>query len=240
MASGDALGQAMLDFHHGGLRGDCLYRDGPEVASAHIAENYFHPMDDLDDDVREALAALQGSVLDVGCGIGQYATWLEERGRDVVGIDASLGAVETARERGVGDVRVMDMFALEFPRDAFDAALVNGTQLGLAGSPAGVSAFLGDLARVTDEDGVAVVDGYDPTHLTPENCFGYRPDPREGVCQRVFHVEYERDGERIVGRTLHFCYLSRARLRETLIGTPWELGTCWERDAYYRVKLEKA
>lgn len=38
-------------------------------------------------------------VLDAGCGTGHYAEWFLEQGADVVGIDESTTALETARER---------------------------------------------------------------------------------------------------------------------------------------------
>jgi len=47
------------------------------------------------------------------------------------------------RDRGVVDVREGDMFALRdaFERDRFASALAIGTQIGLAGSMRGLSAF---------------------------------------------------------------------------------------------------
>lgn len=44
------------------------------------------------------LAATAGNVLDVGCGEGWLARALADAGRDVLGIDASLGLIERARE----------------------------------------------------------------------------------------------------------------------------------------------
>ncbi len=234
----DPLGRAMLDYQRGGLRGDCQYRDGVETQDGHIYEHYFRPKAEWSDDWRELLDTLEYPVVDIGCGSGQYAEFLQREGK-VVAIDVSPGAVETAGERGVEDARVMDMFELDFSCDRFRSALVNGTQIGLAQSLAGARDFLADLARITDENGVAVVDNYDPTGLDAEEFFGYRPDPRPGVAHRTFHFEYVRDGEREVGRDLHFVLFSPDRLHDVVVGTPWRVAEVRTGDGYYKVVLAK-
>ncbi len=239
MAETDPLGQAMLDYQRGGLRGECIHRDGATIWDADIHENYFKPPEDWHETTPALLDSLAGPVCDVGCGAGQHALWLQEHGREIVGIDRSPGAIEAATERGVNDARVMDMFELEFPRDRFRSALVVGTQIGLAGSLAGVAAFCRDLAYVTDERGVAVVHNYDPDRLDSKFA-GYRPDPRRGVARRTFHVEYERDGEREVGRTLDFILFGPNRLREAIIGTSWRVADVSCRESTYKAVLKKS
>lgn len=236
----DPLGRAMLDCQRGGRRGTLVYRDGEATEPHDIEGTYFAEPGDWSADWRRRLDALEGPVLDVGCGAGTDAAWLESRGRDVVAIDVSPHAVQTARERGLNDVREMDMFDLDFTRGRFRSGLAKGTQLGLAGSMTGVRAFLADLASVTDGAGAAIVDSYDPTGLDPRTFIGYRSDPRHGVARRVFHFEYRRpDGSREVGRTLSFVLFGPDRLRDVLIGTPWTLEAVWPREAYYRARLEK-
>jgi SAM-dependent methyltransferase len=244
----DALGTAMYDFQrHGELLGECVYRDGEDVQDGTVEGHYFTPREDWHEDTVELLETLEEPVVDVGCGAGQHSVWLQDHGVEVVAFDVSLGAVAAARDRGVEDARVLDVFEMtdEFPRDRFRSALVNGTQACLAGSLAGVSALLADLARVTDEDGIAVVDSYVPQDLEPD-FFGYRPDPRRGICHRTMHFEYERetgesDGEteRLVGRTLQFLLFDPDRLVEATIGTPWELERVIPRTAFYKAILRK-
>ncbi|KZN25006.1 methyltransferase type 11 [Haladaptatus sp. R4] len=234
----DPLGRAILDYERGGLRGDCLYRDGAETWDGHVYENYFRPREEWSDSWKNLLDSLPCPVVDIGCGSGQHAEFLQERG-EVVAIDVSPTAVEATRERGVEDARVMDMFELTFPPNRFRSVLLNGTQLGLTGSLAGARQLLSDIARITEEDGVAVVDNYDPTNCGPDDVFGYRPDPRRGIAHRTFHFEYERDGEREVGRSLHFVLFSPDRLRDVTVGTPWRVAEVRPGDGYYKAVLRK-
>jgi SAM-dependent methyltransferase len=244
----DALGTAMLDFHRGGLRGPAVHRDGRETWDAAIEANYFGDHEEWDDATRERYGALAGPLVDVGCGAGQHSLFFQER-VETVAFDVSPNAVRTARERGVEDARVLDMFDLAdaVPAGRFASALVNGTQLGLGGSLAGVSSLLAALARVTTDDGVALVDSYDPARIDAEAAAafgGYRPDPREGVCRRTFHVEYDRatddgDRDRLVGPSLSFVLFSPARLRDACVGTPWRVDGVERREPYYSAELVK-
>ena len=72
--------------------------------------------------------AINGSVLDVGCGTGENALYLASRGLDVVGVDAAPTAIERAgakaTERGVRvEFLVADALALEGLGRTFDVAI---------------------------------------------------------------------------------------------------------------------
>ncbi|SDR28703.1 class I SAM-dependent methyltransferase [Natronobacterium texcoconense] len=245
----DPLGRAMLAYQRD-EPGRLLYRDGSRTQDGRVREFYFQPSDEWSDETVGVLERLcdHEPILDVGCGAGQHALWWQDRGVDAVGIDASPGAVRSARERGLESAAVMDMFDLAVADERFGAVHCVGTQLGLGGSLAGITDLLEQFACATDDAAVAVVDNYDPRRLDRE-FFGYRPDPREGIAHRCFHLEFVRecDGtrERTVGRTLQFLLCSPERLREAATETPWQVvdvirgeTSDGEADAHYRAILE--
>lgn len=268
-ADADALGRAVFDYQREDAElGTLTYRNGTDASDGRVREFYFAPPAEWPAVVRSALERLgsdldgdgNARVLDVGCGAGQHALWLTDRGVDVVGLDASPYSVAAARLRGLERVVAGDMFRLPVETGRFRAVLCLGTQLGLAGSLAGVSDLLGEFARVTAPAGdgadpaLAVVDGYDPRALEADaDLLGYRPDLREGIAHRCFHLEYEpavagpsagngaEDGngdagrERIVGPSLHFLLYSPARLREAAIGTPWTVTDVFRSGGAYYV-----
>jgi cyclopropane fatty-acyl-phospholipid synthase-like methyltransferase len=69
-----------------------------------------------------------GSVLDVGCGTGEHALYLAERGHDVVGVDLAPRAIELARakatERGIAvGLHVWDALRVDELGRTFDTAI---------------------------------------------------------------------------------------------------------------------
>ena len=52
------------------------------------------------------------SLVDIGCGIGNFLLWAQERGVEAVGVDVDHDAIATARERGLDARHVDDLDAL--------------------------------------------------------------------------------------------------------------------------------
>lgn len=210
----DPFGRAIRDHYLGERDEPLIDRDGDETREHAIERWYFgeHEPDDWFDPL------LDGPLLDMGAGAGRDALFFQTR-FETVAIDASEPLVETMRDRGVNDARLADMFALRehFDRDRFRSAIAVGTQLGLAGSMAGVRQFLADLAHVTTPDATAILDNYAPELDRTADVFAYRGDHAPGLAYRVFHCEYQGD----VGRTLLFRLFSIDRLRAATVGTPW-------------------
>ncbi|AUX09067.1 SAM-dependent methyltransferase [Halalkaliarchaeum desulfuricum] len=228
----DPYGRAIRDHYLGTREEPLLDRDGPETREHAIERWYFGEHDP--DAWRDRW--LREPVLDLGAGVGRDALYYQRR-FDTVAIDVSEHLVETMRDRGVDDARVGDMFSLpaQFERDRFRSAQAIGTQVGLAGSMAGVRAFLGDLAVVTAADATAVIDNYDPDLAAEHDVFAYREDPAPGLAYRVFHCEYEGD----VGRTLLFRLFDVKRLRNAAVGTPWEVAAVEYGETQWRAALKK-
>lgn len=212
----DPFGRALRDHYHGDRDEPLIDRDGSETREHRIERWYFdeyQPTEWFD-------SLIDGPLLDMGAGVGRDTLYWQER-FEAVAIEVSDHLVETMEHRGVTDARHADMFALRdaFERDRFRTALSIGTQVGLAGSMAGVRQFLGDLAYVTTPDATAILDNYAPEKDRTRETFAYRDDPAPGLAYRVFHCEY--DGA--VGRTLLFRLFSIDRLQAATVGTPWEV-----------------
>jgi len=237
----DAFGRAIRDHARGERDEPLLHRDGGETVEHPIEAFYFSGFDPDEDAAHEWLASrLRGPLVDLGAGAGRHALYFQER-FETVALESSPALVETMRDRGVDDARAGDMFALRerFPRDRFGSALANGTQLGLAGSMRGLTAFLGDLTHVTAPDATAVLDCYDPTHPATADLVGYRDDPTPGLAHRVTFFEYDGETDPI----LRFRLFSPDRLREAAVGTDWAVAEVVRGDAgtehHYRAALRK-
>ncbi len=157
---------------------------------------------------------LRGPVIDVGCGAGRDALRLQEE-YDTLAVDVSTHAVQAARDRGVRNAAVMDMFDLAVPSGTFGSVTAFGTQIGIAGSLPGITGVLAEFGRVAGPRGRAAVDAFDPAGSA--DLFGFRPDVRAGLARRAFHLEY---GD-LTGRTLEFLLLSPDRFREVATAAGW-------------------
>ena len=94
-------------------------------------------------------------MLEVGCGPGDFAARLRERGLEVVAVDQSEQMVELARGRGV-DARVGDVQSLPFADAGFDVAVANFVLYHVPD----LDLALAELARVAPRL-VAATNGYD-------------------------------------------------------------------------------
>lgn len=235
----DPFGRAVRDHYHDERDEPLIQRDGETELEHPIEQFYFSDYTGEGDGPEWLDSHIAGPLLDLGAGSGRHALHFQER-FETVAIEVSENLVALMDERGVEDAREADMFALRdhFERDRFQAALAHGTQAGLSQSMDGLRQFLGGLAYVTEPDGTAVLDFYDPEGDGASELLGFRPDPTPGLAFRVMTFEYEGD----VGETLLFRLFSPERLRAATIGTSWEVEDiryASDNDYHYRVALTK-
>ncbi len=92
-------------------------------------------------------------VLDVGCGTGPFARFMEPHGVRVLGVDLADSALRKARERGVTGLAVAQGERLPFAEGAFSRAVCLGNLEHFLDPAAGAR----ELRRVLAEGGRAVV-----------------------------------------------------------------------------------
>ncbi len=228
----DPFGRAIRDHYLDKRESPLIDRDGGESREHSIEQWYFGKHQE--GAWRDTWMA--GPLVDLGAGVGRDALYYQKQ-FETVAIEVSERLVETMRDRGVNDARLVNMFALSetFDRDRFSSAHAIGTQIGLAGSMSGVREFLVELGYVMTPDATAVLDNYDPAKAIEEEVFAYRDDAAPGLGYRVYHEEYESE----IGRTLLFRVFSVDRLREATVGTPWTVIEVSRNALQWRAVLEK-
>jgi SAM-dependent methyltransferase len=225
----DAFGQMLLD----GAGTEIIERDDGFLDTAKLV--YFAPVTKWPAVERRALRWVRGRVLDAGLGAGRVALELQRRGRSVVGIDISPGAVEVARERGVRDVRLLAFEEVDDSLGTFDTVVMLGNNFGLFGSPSKARRLLRRLRPLADRIVAASIDPHateDPAHLAYQE-----RNRRRGrlAGQLRLRVRY-RD---LIGPWFDYLFVSQDEMASILEGTQWRITRLLQSgSAYYVAILE--
>lgn len=105
----DAYGLELDDYAQGKGNIEIVERDDGFVDASPLPVIYFSPHVEWSWHQQEALKLARGRVLDIGCGAGRHALYLQGQGHEVVGIDLSPLAIEVCKRRGLRDARVLSI-----------------------------------------------------------------------------------------------------------------------------------
>ena len=183
------------------------------------AETYFA---EPTDQQRLVVEHAVGRVLDVGCGAGRHALYLQERDREVVGIDVSPLAIEVCRRRGLRDARPMSVDEVDASLGRFDTVLMLGHNLALLGSAHGAERILKRLHEAVVPGGRIIGEILDPYETDDPDHLAYHAENRSKgrmggqIRMRVRYKGYK-------SPWFDYLFLSRAELEELLEGTGWRL-----------------
>ena len=131
----DVFGRALLDWAQGGTILETFERDDgfSETGAGH--EGYLAQFKNWPASERQSMRYVRGRVIDVGCGAGRVTVHLQERGFDVVGLDASPLAIRAARKLGVKQAWCQSVSTLSRSIGAFDTIVLFGNNFGMFGTP---------------------------------------------------------------------------------------------------------
>ncbi|WP_313386224.1 class I SAM-dependent methyltransferase [Chishuiella sp.] len=200
----DLFGQAILDYQTNNLPED-LYTE------TSISELDVMPIDYLFRDYKEmpslekkALDLVKGKTLDVGCGAGSHALYLQEKNIDVLAIDISPKAVKACQLRGIKDVKVINFLDLdEFVKYDTILFLMNGT--GIFQNLLLINVYLDKIKKLLNDNGQVLIDGTDIIYMFDEDEDGGKWIPSNGnyYGELDFTVHYK--GE--IDETINWLYL---------------------------------
>lgn len=123
---------------------------------------FFRPYKNMLKYEKIALKESQGKVLDLGCGAGCHALYLQGKGHDVTAVEISKKSVKVAQKRGVEKVINEDWRNLSLKN--FDTVLVLMNGMGLAESPAELKIMFRKLKSFLSKSGSILIDSTDVTY----------------------------------------------------------------------------
>src|SRR4030042_2536813 len=171
---------------------------------------------------KKAMRYARGRVLDIGCGAGRHALYLQGKGLDAVGIDNSPLAIEVCKQRGLKDARVISINQISARLGIFDTVLMMGNNFGLFGSFEGARRLLKKLDKITSPKGRIIAETLDvyktdnPDHLSYHEFNRQRGRMGGQVRLRVRYKKY-------VTPWFDYLMVSKAEMENILDETDWKV-----------------
>jgi len=219
----DAFGHMLMDYHDGHPVLEIIEReDGYIDASDHVGV-YFAAFENWRPDEQEAMRCLvPGRALDLGCGAGRAALFLQGQTCEVVGIDISPLAIEVCRQRGVKDARRLSITQVGAGLGQFDNIVMMGNNWGLLGSHSRAKWLLRRFYKMTSPRARIIATSNDIYQTDSDLHLAYQAYNRERgrmsgqirmrVCYAVWRSEW-----------FDYLMVSRAEMEEILSGTGWRV-----------------
>lgn len=221
----DVFGRALLDWAMGGITPEVLERSDGYTQIGAGPEVYLSDLRGWPVAERKSVRYMRGRVIDVGCGAGRVALELQNRGIDVVGLDASPLASRAAKVRGVEQVWCLPVERLVSQISEFDSIVLFGNNFGIFGTPRRARELLTDLATHAKNDARIFVEstsayfggapGIDRSH--------YRANKQRGLSPGQARFRYHYDD--MTGPWFDWLYVSRREMQSILHGTGWRHRT---------------
>lgn len=187
----DVFGQALLDYHSGNYTEDIKTCSSLDEEDSIPLPYLFRDFDEMPLLEQRALELSKGKVLDVGCGAGNHSLYLQNMGLDVTALDASKGAVEICKKRGVQSTVLSSL--MEYNGEQFDTILLLMNGIGLAGSLADLDAFLNHLRSLLNSKGQILLDSSDIIYMFEQDKDGGYWVPNDNIYygEVTFQMEYK-------------------------------------------------
>lgn len=221
----DAYGAELLSAYHdreGTL--EITEREDGFIAASRWPTRYFSDYPAWSEREKRAARLARGRVLDIGCGAGRFALYLQKKAMRVTAIDNSPGAIKLCRKRGVKDARLLSITELrQFEPATFDTVLMMGNNFGLFGSRARARRVLRQLYRITSLRGQIIAEAVDPYTTDEPLHLAYQKWNRQRgrmSGQLRFRIRHKN----VIGAWFDYLLVSRDEMRSLLKDTGWRIA----------------
>jgi SAM-dependent methyltransferase len=191
----DLFGKAILDYQTHNSPEDLITETSISEADEMSVAYLFRSFAEMPQLEQKALQLAKGKVLDVGCGAGSHALYLQEKGFDVTAIDISANAIKACELRGMKKAKVQDIMQLE--GDQYDTILLLMNGAGMCGRLKNLPNFLQKLKSLLTDTGQILVDSSDIIYMFDEDEDGGKwiPTDVDYYGEVVFDITYKGEKE---------------------------------------------
>ncbi|MCL6265024.1 class I SAM-dependent methyltransferase [Flagellimonas myxillae] len=230
----DIFGKALLDYQAGKYSEDIKTYSSLDEEDCIPLPYLFRDYKTMPYLEQKALELCKGKVLDIGSGAGNHSIHLQNKGFDVTALDASPGAIEVCKIRGV-DCTVQSTI-LDYTGAQFDTLLLLMNGIGLAGKLQSLGSFLKHLSALLRPNGQILLDSSDIIYMFEQDDDGGYWIPDNGVYygEVTFTMEYK--GAK--GRPFPWLYLDFNTLQNACLANNLQCELVSEGNHYdYLAKL---
>lgn len=219
--SSDAYGHEVWDYKkRAGY--EVIERDDGLIDPSDVAPSiYFAPLGDWPSIERKAIKYAKGRVLDVGCGAGRVAIYLQNYKKlDVTGIDVSPLAIKVSKLRGLRKARLLAFEDIDFKSESYDSIVMFGNNFGLFGSKNRAKHLLRKLFAMTSTKAVIICESADPYKTSnPDHLRYQRLNRAKGRMSGQVRIR-ARYGA-YVGRWFDYLLVSPNEMKDIAKDTGW-------------------
>jgi SAM-dependent methyltransferase len=218
----DAYGQLIWDHYHGLPAQEIIEREDGWIGTSSGPAFYFAEYPDWGGHEREAMKHVCGRVIDIGCGAGRHALYLQEKGFYVLGIDLSPLAIEVSKARGLKNAKLLGIDGISRELEAFGTFLMMGSNFGLFGNLSRARRLLKRFHAMSGPEGRIIAESADPCDTENPYHLAYQKWNRERgkfPCQLRIRVRHET----LKSAWFEYLKVSRDEMRGILAGTGWEV-----------------
>lgn len=196
----DAYGHEIYDYFRGKGGYEIVERDDGFFDASNAPKVYFSKYNEWGQHEKEAMKYVRGRVLDIGCGAGRHALYLQSKGHEVMGIDNSSLAIKVCKERGLKKAMVLSITQINSKLGKFDTIIMMGNNFGLFGSFKRARWLLKKFRNITTERGRIIAETRDPYQTR--------------IPEHLEYHDFNRRRNRMPGQL-------RIRIRYKKYVTPW-------------------
>lgn len=235
----DAHGNAMIDYLNGKGAFEIVERDDGFITITNAPAVYFSKFMDWPSHEKRGMRFARGKVLDIGCGAGRHAIYLQERGLDVLGIDTSPLAIKVCKLRGLKKAKRFSIDQISQKLGRFDTLLMLGNNFGLFENFNKARWLLKRFHKITSREARIIVESSDPYQTDePDHLEYHRYNRKRGRMsgQIRLRVRYKKH----VTPWFDYLLVSKDEMREILKGTGWQVKRFFDsKSPWYLAIIEK-
>ena len=198
----DILGAAMLDYINNNYTEDIVTSSSISEEDCIPVPYLFRSFEEMPLIEQTALNLCKGNVLDIGCGAGSHALYLQNTKKlSVHAIDISSGAITTCKKRGVISAEVKNVYNVN---NKYDTLLLLMNGIGICGKASQLGVFLNHLKELLTPNGQILVDSSDIIYMFDQDEDGsYWVDATSYYGEVEFNMSYKG----ISSEAFHWLYL---------------------------------